>query len=61
VSSYALHGLQELNGDRYPELIVKEIGLNSLDAKVISPNVDAQGKWQWSNYYQNQRSLNIVQ
>ncbi|NUN64798.1 hypothetical protein HCU40_08540 [Pseudanabaena biceps] len=61
VSSYALHGLQELNGDHYPELIVKEIGLNSLDVKVISPSIDAQGKWQWSNYYQNQRSLNIVQ
>jgi hypothetical protein len=61
VSSYALYGIQELNGDRYPEIIVKEIGLNSLDVRVFTPNVDAQGKWQWRSYYQNQRSLNIVQ
>lgn len=61
VSSYALYGVQEVNGDRYPEIIVQEIGLNSLDVRVITPNVDAQGKWQWRSYYQNQRSLNIVQ
>ncbi|GBO53797.1 hypothetical protein APA_1745 [Pseudanabaena sp. lw0831] len=61
VSSYALYGIQELNGDRYPEIIVQEIGLNSLDVRVFTPNVDAQGKWQWRSYYQNQRSLNIVQ
>lgn len=61
VSSYALYGLQEVNGDRYPEIIVQEIGLNSLDVRVFTPNVDAQGKWQWRSYYQNQRSLNIVQ
>jgi hypothetical protein len=61
VSSYALYGLQEINGDRYPEIIVQEIGLNSLDVRVFTPNVDAQGKWQWRSYYQNQRSLNIVQ
>ncbi len=61
VSSYALYGIQEINGDRYPEIIVQEIGLNSLDVRVLTPNVDAQGKWQWRNYYQNQRSLNIVQ
>ncbi len=61
VSSYALYGLQEINGDRYPEIIVQEIGLNSLDVRVFTPIVDAQGKWQWRNYYQNQRSLNIVQ
>ena len=61
VSSYALYGIQEINGDRYPEIIVQEIGLNSLDVRVFTPNVDAQGKWQWRSYYQNQRSLNIVQ
>jgi hypothetical protein len=61
VSSYALYGIQEINGDRYPEIIVQEIGLNSFDARVLTPNVDAQGKWQWRSYYQNQRSLNIVQ
>ena len=61
VSSYALCGIQELNGDRYPEIIVQEIGLNSLDVRVFTPTVDAQGKWQWRSYYQNQRSLNIVQ
>lgn len=61
ISSYALFGIQELNGDRYPEIIVKEIGLNSVDVRVFTPSVDAQGKWQWRNYYQNQRSLNIVQ
>jgi hypothetical protein len=61
VSSYALYGLQEINGDRYPEIIVQEIGLNSLDVRVFTPTVDAQGKWQWRSYYQNQRSLNIVQ
>ena len=61
VSSYALYGLQEVNGDRYPEIIVQEIGLNSLDVRVLTANVDAQGKWQWRSYYQNQRSLNIVQ
>jgi hypothetical protein len=61
VSSYALYGIQEMNGDRYPEIIVQEIGLNSLDVRVFTPNVDAQGKWQWRSYYQNQRSLNIVQ
>ena len=61
VSSYALYGIQEINGDRYPEIIVQEIGLNSLDVRVLTPNVDAQGKWQWRSYYQNQRSLNIVQ
>ncbi len=61
VSSYALYGLQEINGDRYPEIIVQEIGLNSLDMRVFTPIVDTQGKWQWRNYYQNQRSLNIVQ
>ena len=61
VSSYALYGIQEINGDRYPEIIIQEIGLNSLDVRVLTPNVDAQGKWQWRSYYQNQRSLNIVQ
>lgn len=61
VSSYALCGIQELSGDRYPEIIVQEIGLNSLDVRVFTPTVDAQGKWQWRSYYQNQRSLNIVQ
>ncbi len=61
VSSYALYGIQEINGDRYPEIIVQEIGLNSLDVRVFTPKVDAQGKWQWRSYYQNQRSLNIVQ
>jgi hypothetical protein len=61
VSSYALYGVQEINGDRYPEIVVQEIGLNSLDVRVFSPTVDAQGKWQWRSYYQNQRSLNIVQ
>lgn len=61
VSSYALYGIQEINGDRYPELVVQEIGLNSLDVRVLTPNVDAQGKWQWRSYYQNQKSLNIVQ
>jgi hypothetical protein len=61
VSSYALYGIQEINGDRYPEIIVKEIGLNSLDVRVFTPTVDPQGKWQWRSYYQNQRSLNIVQ
>ena len=60
VSSYALYGLQEINGDRYPEIIVQEIGLNSIDVRVFTPNV-TQGKWQWRSYYQNQRSLNIVQ
>jgi len=61
VSSYALYGIQEINGDRYPEIVVQEIGLNSLDVRVLTPNIDAQGKWQWRSYYQNQRSLNIVQ
>jgi hypothetical protein len=61
VSSYALYGIQEINGDRYPEIIVQEIGLNSFDVRVLTPNVDAQGRWQWRSYYQNQRSLNIVQ
>lgn len=61
VSSYALYGIQEISGDRYPEIIVQEIGLNSLDVRVFTPNVDAQGKWQWRSYYQNQRPLNIVQ
>ena len=61
VSSYALYGIQEINGDRYPKLIVQEIGLNSIDVRVLAPTVDAQGKWQWRSYYQNQRSLNIVQ
>ncbi|MFM7600762.1 MAG: hypothetical protein ACKO7R_06130 [Pseudanabaena sp.] len=61
VSSYALYGIQELNGDRYPEIVVQEIGLNSLDVRVFTPTVDAQSKWQWRSYYQNQKSLNIVQ
>jgi hypothetical protein len=61
VSSYALYGIQEINGDRYPKLIVQEIGLNSIDVRVFTPTVDAQGKWEWHSYYQNQRSLNIVQ
>ncbi|MDG3496347.1 MULTISPECIES: hypothetical protein [Pseudanabaena] len=61
VSSYALYGIQEVNGDRYPEIIVQEIGLNSLDVRVFTPSLNAQGKWQWRSYYQNQRSLNIVQ
>jgi hypothetical protein len=61
VSSYALYGIQEINGDRYPEIVVQEIGLNSLDVRVFTPTVDEQGKWQWRSYYQNQRSLNIVQ
>lgn len=61
VSSYALYGIQEINGDRYPELVVQEIGLNSLDVRVLTPNIDPQGKWQWRSYYQNQKSLNIVQ
>ncbi|PZO45114.1 MAG: hypothetical protein DCF19_01075 [Pseudanabaena frigida] len=61
VSSYALYGIQEVNGDLYPEIVVQEIGLNSLDVRVLTPNIDTQGKWQWRSYYQNQRSLNIVQ
>ena len=61
VSSYALYGLQEINGDRYPEIVVKEIGLSSVDVRVLTPNIDTQGQWQWRSYYQNQRSLNIVQ
>jgi hypothetical protein len=61
VSSYALFGIQSLNGDRYPEIVVQEIGLNSIDVHVFTPSVDAQGKWQWRSYYRNQRSLNIFQ
>jgi len=61
VSTYVLHGIQELNGDQSPELVIKEIGLNYLDAKVLTSTIGADGKWQWRNYYQNQRSLNIVQ
>ncbi len=61
VSSYALYGIQKINGDRYPEIVVKEIGLNSFDVRVLTPNLDAQGKWQWRSYYQHQKSLNIVQ
>ncbi|MBD2175534.1 hypothetical protein H6F42_01210 [Pseudanabaena sp. FACHB-1998] len=61
VSSYALFGIQEINGDRYPEIVVKEIGLNSVDVRVFTPNVDPTGNWQWRSYYQNQKSLNIVQ
>lgn len=61
VSTYVLHGIQELNGDQSPELVIKEIGLNYFDAKVLTLTVASDGKWQWQNYYQNQRSLNIVQ
>lgn len=61
VSSYALYGIQEINGDPYPEIVVKEIGLNSVDVRVFTPSIDTQGKWQWRSYYQNQKSLNIVQ
>ncbi|MBD2188776.1 hypothetical protein [Pseudanabaena mucicola] len=61
VSSYALFGIQSLNGDRYPEIVVQEIGLNSIDVHVFTPSVDAVGKWQWRSYYRNQRSLNIFQ
>lgn len=61
VSSYAVFGIEDLNGDRYPEIMVKEIGLNSIDVKVLSSSLDAQGNWIWQNYYQNQRSLNILQ
>ncbi len=61
VSSYAVFGIEDLNGDRYPEIMIKEIGLNSIDVKVLSSSLDAQGNWTWQNYYQNQRSLNILQ
>jgi len=61
VSTYALHGIEDLDGDQQPELVIKEIGLNYLDAKVVTPIIEPDGKWQWQNYYQNQRSLNIVQ
>ncbi|MBD2149160.1 hypothetical protein H6F44_03325 [Pseudanabaena sp. FACHB-1277] len=61
VSSYAIFGIEDLNGDRYPEIMIKEIGLNSIDVKVLSSSLDAQGNWTWQNYYQNQRSLNILQ
>ncbi|MEE3715990.1 hypothetical protein V2H45_04425 [Tumidithrix elongata RA019] len=60
VSSYALVGAQDLNTDRYAELIVQEIGLNTFDVLVISPSVREE-RWQWQNYYENERSLNIVQ
>jgi hypothetical protein len=52
VNSYAVFGIEDLNGDRYPEIMVKEIGLNSIDVKVLSSSLDAQGKWIWQNYYQ---------
>ncbi|MDX2255703.1 MAG: hypothetical protein NW214_09325 [Pseudanabaenaceae cyanobacterium bins.39] len=61
VSSYALFGIQDLNGDRYPELLVKEIGLNSLDVKVLSFGLDPDGNWQWQNFYDKSRSLKIEQ
>jgi hypothetical protein len=52
VNSYAVFGIEDLNGDRYPEVMVKELGLNSVDVKVWSSSLDAQGKWIWQNYYQ---------
>jgi hypothetical protein len=61
VSSYALVGAQDLNGDRYAELIVQEIGLTTFDVQVISPLVRDANQWQWQNYYDSERSLNIVQ
>lgn len=60
VSSYALVGAQDLNGDRYAELIVQELGLTTFDVLAISPTVREE-RWQWQNYYESERSLNVIQ
>jgi hypothetical protein len=69
VSSYVLFGAQDLDGDDRAELIVQEIGLDTIDAQVIAPVVTSSvngsnnglNQWQWRSYYQGDRTLNIVQ
>ncbi len=61
ISSYIVFGAQDLNSDQHTELIVQEIGLDNIDAQVISPIINTSDRWQWQNYYQGDRSLNIVQ
>ncbi|MEI6427426.1 MAG: hypothetical protein WCO45_03415 [Pseudanabaena sp. ELA607] len=65
ISSYALMGVINLSGGTYGELVVQEIGLNSVDLHILTAleeSSDNSGKKvRWSSYYQNQRSLNIVQ
>ena len=65
ISSYAVMGALNLSGGNYGELVVQEIGLNSVDLLVLTAveeiGENASKKVRWSSYYQNQRSLNIVQ
>jgi len=65
ISSYAVMGAINLSGGNYGELVVQEIGLNSVDLLVLTAleevGDNAAKKVRWTSYYQNQRSLNIVQ
>jgi len=64
ISSYVLFGAQDLDRDSRAELIVQAISLDTIDAQVItsvSNQTNQSNQLQWRNYYQPDRSLNIVQ
>ena len=61
ISSYVLFGAQDLDRDSRAELIVQAISLDTIDAQVITSVFNQSNQLQWRNYYQPDRSLNIVQ
>jgi hypothetical protein len=58
VGSFALFSAHDLNGDDWLELAIVEIGLDTVEALVLTP---VGKKWQWQSYYQSDRPLNVVQ
>ncbi len=61
IVSYVLVGAEDLTGDRTLELIIREVGLNTVDAHVLTPVVEDGKPWQWQRYYRSNRPLAIVE
>ncbi|NJK33522.1 MAG: hypothetical protein HC919_00380 [Oscillatoriales cyanobacterium SM2_2_1] len=61
IVSYVLAGAEDLNGDRALELIIREIGLNTVDAHVVAPVIEEGKSWRWQRYYRSDRPLAIVE
>ncbi len=55
VGSYAVHSVRDLNGDGTPEVLLLDIGLNTVDLVVAQRN----GR-EWRSYYRD-RPLDVVQ
>ncbi|AFY69428.1 hypothetical protein Pse7367_1131 [Thalassoporum mexicanum PCC 7367] len=58
VGSFALFSAHDLDGDDWLELAIVEIGLDTVEALVLTSGAN---KWQWQSYYQPDRPLDVVQ